>query len=392
MYFADLASKYCKPLNDKTLIGSIPFWSNCNNNIQSTITLIYNAAQLYATFLLISGNSNIEVNLFSIFIIQITAFMGTLSRKGIINNFHWHFIYLFQYLLFGIAFIGNSNIISLKNVVIVLILWTLRTKINVNKFFLWSCVSLIILFTKHVKNNTMLFILLFIIYNIFNYFDLCFDKKREFNHNIVEKNTIIENTNLHLINIKLKNKVEYKPGQYFNLYIDKEKRPYTPIHFNIENNTIEFLIKDYGNNKISQRICALKKDMCIHLDGPFGNNYYDKERDNLFINETIINKKNILMFYCGTGITPFYSILKNITENTKYNFKLFGSLHNKSDNVFTNIKQKIFYSDNKLTPKKINKIIGKYNSDDTVILLCGTENYNNMILTIIKEKFVVYKW
>lgn len=98
------------------------------------------------------------------------------------------------------------------------------------------------------------------------------------------------------------------------------------------------------------------------------------------------------MFYCGTGITPFYSILKNITENTKYNFKLFGSLHNKSDNVFTNIKQKIFYSDNKLTPKKINKIIGKYNSDDTVILLCGTENYNNMILTNIKEKFVVYKW
>lgn len=95
---------------------------------------------------------------------------------------------------------------------------------------------------------------------------------------------------MHLINIKLKNKIKYKPGQYFNLYIDKEKRPYTPIHFNVENNTIEFLIKDYGNNKISQRICAFKKDMCIHLDGPFGNNYYDKETDNLFINETIINK------------------------------------------------------------------------------------------------------
>jgi ferredoxin-NADP reductase len=395
MYFADLASKYYKPLNDNLghKIGSLPFWSDCSNSIQSIITIIYNVAQIYATFLLISGSSNVEVNLASIFIIQITAFMGTLSKKGIINNFQWHFIYLFQYLLFGIAFICNSNIISLNNFVIVFIIWTLRTKININKFFLWSCVSLIILFTKYIQNNTLLFISIFIIYHIFNYFDLCFDKKRETNnHNILEKNIIIENTKLHLINIKLKNKVEYKSGQYFNLYIDKEKRPYTPIHFNIENNTVEFLIKDYENNKVSEKICALKKSMCIHLDGPFGNNYYDKEADHLFINETQINKKNILMFYCGTGITPFYSILQHVNKKTKYNFKLFGSLHNKSENCFTHIKQKIFYSENKLTPEKINKILCKYTSDDTIILLCGIENYNNMIINTIKEKFMVYKW
>ena len=98
------------------------------------------------------------------------------------------------------------------------------------------------------------------------------------------------------------------------------------------------------------------------------------------------------MFYCGTGITPFYSILKNINEKTKYKFKLFGSLHNKSENCFTDIKQKLFYGDNKLTPQKINKIISKYRSANTIILLCGTENYNNMILNTIKKTFVVYKW
>jgi ferredoxin-NADP reductase len=394
MYFADLTSNYFKPLNDNLgfKIASLPFWSGCSDIIQSIITNIYTQAQIYVTFLLISGHSNIEINLAAIFVIQVTAFMGTLSRKGIINNFHWHLIYLLQYLLIIIAFIGNSNIISLKNYVIVFILWTFRTKLNVNKFFLWSCVGLITVFTKYIQNNTILIMCLFILYNIFNYFNLCFDKKRETNHNIVEKNIIIENTKLHLINIKPKNNIEYKSGQYFNLYIDKEKRPYTPINFNIENNTIDFLIKDYGNNKISEKICALKKGMCIHLDGPFGKNYYDKEIDSLFINETHIDKKNILMFYCGTGITPFYSILKNVNEKTKYKFKLFGSLHNKSENCFTDIKQKLFYGDNKLTPQKINKIISKYRSTNTIILLCGTENYNNMILNTIKETFVVYKW
>ena len=112
MYFADLASNYFKPLNYKVgLINSLPFWSGCSDMFQSIITNIYTQAQIYITFLLISGHSNIELNLAAIFVIQVTAFMGTLSRKGIINNFHWHLIYVLQYLVIIIAFIGNSNII-----------------------------------------------------------------------------------------------------------------------------------------------------------------------------------------------------------------------------------------------------------------------------------------
>jgi ferredoxin-NADP reductase len=100
------------------------------------------------------------------------------------------------------------------------------------------------------------------------------------------------------------------------------------------------------------------------------------------------------MFYCGTGITPFYSILNNIKSNTKYKFKLFGSLNNESENYlkFKNIKQKIFYSSNKLTPKKVNKILSKYCSDNTTILLCGSEGYNNMIINAINNKFTICIW
>jgi NAD(P)H-flavin reductase len=398
MYCADLVSKYYKPVNDNLgfKIGSLPFWSNCSTKLQSIITNFYTLAQIFITFLLVSGKTSIEINLIAIFIIQITAFMGTLSKKGIINNFQWHLVYLLEYLIFAIAFINNTNIITLKNVFITFIIWILRTKMNVNKFCLWTCVSLTILFTKYIQSTPVLYISLFygfvVMFNIFNYFGLCYDKKRESSHSTVENNTTIENTKLHLISIKLKSKVEYKPGQYFNLFIDKEKRPYSPIHFNETDNIIEFFIKDYGNNKMSEKICDFKKDMYVHLDGAFGNNYYDKDLDALFINETQIHKKNVLMFYCGTGITPFYSILQNATEKSKYKFKLFGSLHDKSDNYFTSINQTIFYSDNKLTPTKVSEIIDEYNFDDTVILLCGTENYNNMITDTIKETFETYKW
>lgn len=132
--------------------------------------------------------------------------------------------------------------------------------------------------------------------------------------------------------------------------------------------------------------------MCIHIDGPFGNNYYDKNSDLLIFNHKEISNKNILIFYCGTGITPFYSILKNINTNTKYKFKVFGSLTNEAEKYFKDIKQKIFYSNNKLTAKKLKKIISKYNSNNTTILLCGNENYNNMIINAVDNNFTICKW
>jgi len=202
---------------------------------------------------------------------------------------------------------------------------------------------------------------------------------------------------------------DFKPGQYFNLYIDKEKRPYNPISYDISNNTLQFFIKDYGmENKISERICAFKEGMTIHLEGPFGKSCYYKCSDSIIVFnnliEKIIEKTNILMFYCGTGITPFYSLINNVNTNTKYKFKLFGSLKNESENYFKfsnhkNVKHKLFYSVNKLTSKNIHKILKKYKSSDTTILICGNNNYNNMVIDAVNSfdknygnKFTIYTW
>ena len=391
MFFADLASYYTKPLNDKLgfKINSLPFWSNCCNNLQIIITTIYTFAQIMATFILITLKSNIETNFIAICVIQIAAFMATLSKKGIINNFQWHLIYLFQYILLFILFFNNRSIFTFENLFIGILLWICRTRLSVNKFFLWSVVSIIYLFNNYVKNNTLLFGVLILLYFGFNHYNLVMDKKREYNHNSIKTNMNISYTSLHKIEIKLKESLKYHPGQYINLYIDKEKNPYTPIEFNKEENTITFFIKNYKNNKISEKICLLKEKMSIHLDGAFGNNYYYKEKDLLIYNNKPIEHTNILMFYCGTGITPFYSILTNLQSNTKYKCKIFGSLKNEKENCL-DIKQKIFYSENKLTIKKINKILKKYDSNNTTILVCGNENYNNLFLDV--KNFTICNW
>ena len=394
MYFADLVSYFYKPKEDSLgyKIGSLPFWSGCSKQLQSIISTLYTFAQIYITYLLVSSNSNIEINLFAIFIIQITAFMGTLSKKGFINNFHWHFIYLFQYVVTFLLFFNHKNIFTIQNLIIGLIIWALRTKLSVNKFSLWTLVSILILISKYFKSNTLIILVAVILYNIFNYFGVFFDKKREINHNIIKQNKKTDDANLHEIKIKMKQKTDYNPGQYYNLYIDKEKRPYTPIHIDKNENVVTFFIKDYKNNKISEKICNLSEESYIHVNGPFGSNFYDKNNDKIIYNNNEINTKNIVMFYCGTGITPFYSILKNLNKNTKYFFKIIGSLKNENENILNDIKQTIFYSTNKLTSKKIKKIIKKYNPLDTTILLCGSESYNNFVSENITKEFNVCKW
>lgn len=220
-------------------------------------------------------------------------------------------------------------------------------------------------------------------------YNLIFDKKREINHNIVISNKNLINSDLHIINIKMKNNIEYKSGQYYNIYFDKEKRSYTPISFNKETNSLQFYIKDYKNNKMSEKICSIQDNTFVHLEGPFGISYYDKEKDLIIYKNNPIKYENILMFYCGTGITPFYSMITNFVLNTRYKYKLFGSLHDKRDKYFK-LKHKIYYSDNKINIKKINKILKLYNPKTTCLLICGNENYQNLFLNI--PNYNIYKW
>ena len=219
---------------------------------------------------------------------------------------------------------------------------------------------------------------------------MIFDKKRVKSNNEVIENKSINNH--HSITIKLVKKIEFNPGQYFNIFVDGVKRPYTPI--SIEGKNIKFLIKKYKNGEISPKICNSTENKEIMILGPFGQNYYNKDKDIIMMNGKEVKTQNILMFSCGTGITPFYNIITNLVENTKYKIKLFCSFKSKNDIFLADkIKSKLFLSDKnkRLNPKRLSKILKKYKTRDTTILVCGTESYQEMVISSSKT-YNTIKW
>jgi len=139
-----------------------------------------------------------------------------------------------------------------------------------------------------------------------------FDKRNLFETNDrVMFNEQISKT-FHLIRIKLARGL-YEPGhQYVNLFVDREKKPYTPIKYN--NDVMTFSIK-YYDKRFSNKLTDLYiKDKVVYCKGAFGNNFYDPLLDSFICNNKEITKHNILMLSCGTGITPFYSLLTSFLQ------------------------------------------------------------------------------
>ena len=188
------------------------------------------------------------------------------------------------------------------------------------------------------------------------------------------------------------NPVCFKPGQYMNLFVDTEKRPYIPITYN--GNIIKFCIKSYDSVSSSQRLTSLyTKDKVVYLKGAFGNKYYNPSDDALICNSSTIKETTVLMFSCGTGITPFYSILSNLNTNTRYNFKLFASFRTSDEAHLTSglssdVDLFISMDGNRITADIITKHI--VSLEDVIVLICGTTGYNNMVTEICHKYGKMY--
>ena len=80
------------------------------------------------------------------------------------------------------------------------------------------------------------------------------------------------------------------------------------------------------------------------------------------------------MFLCGTGITPFYSMIKNLKEDTKYQIYLYSSYKDKNQMylydilVHKNLTKEIFLSENKLNDDKISEIFNNFNNLNTFVV------------------------
>ena len=99
------------------------------------------------------------------------------------------------------------------------------------------------------------------------------------------------------------------------------------------------------------------------------------------------------MLSCGTGITPFYSILTNLHPNSRYTFELFASFRNKEDAYLANDIQgtsQVYLSceGNKITTDIVKAIITEI--EEPVVLICGTHGYTTMIQQVCEENQTEY--
>jgi len=319
--------------------------------------------------------------LYLAFPIQLAAFLMTLVRKNIISAKLYH-------LLYGLAllsgYIVNFFCYSLYfSILIGFILYYLRIICKMNKYYMWFCVFALF----HMQTIPIYLFIASIIYLLFG--DTLFEKSNRLeSNNIVVSNKILSSDH-YLIKIKSANKLDFKPGQYINLYYNTEKRPYTPIHIDSKTNEIEFLIKSYSNGKISPQITEnYLINSIIYFKGPFGTKYYSDSEDLFYSNSVPLNKTNILMFSCGTGITPFYSMIQNLSKQTKYNIHLYSSFKSPDQSYLfdsvqnhSKLSKYAYFSSisDKLNSDKLDLILKSFDLSNIVVFICGTNFYNQMI-------------
>ena len=95
----------------------------------------------------------------------------------------------------------------------------------------------------------------------------------------------------------------YNPDK--NSVIDK--KPYT-VYNVIDQSTFQLLVKQYEDGVMSSYICSLEVNQTVKMKG------FDH-----FIDLDVLHKnRSIVILAAGTGITPFYRIIKELSVNTLF--------------------------------------------------------------------------
>lgn len=86
-----------------------------------------------------------------------------------------------------------------------------------------------------------------------------------------------------------------------------DKKPYT-VYNVVDHSTFQLLVKKYENGIMSSYVCSLQANQTAQMQG------FDH-----FIDLNVLHKnKNIIILAAGTGITPFYRIIKELSTNKHF--------------------------------------------------------------------------
>jgi ferredoxin-NADP reductase len=102
----------------------------------------------------------------------------------------------------------------------------------------------------------------------------------------------------------------FKPGQFVNLYIQKENQPLLARPYSIASSPsnkeyLELTIKIVEGGRFTPRVAELKVGDEVKIGGPFGKFFFlDEEK-----------MKKLVLIGGGCGITPFVSMIRYVVDN-----------------------------------------------------------------------------
>jgi ferredoxin-NADP reductase/lipid-A-disaccharide synthase-like uncharacterized protein len=463
MKLADISTGFLRENRKETTTATMPYWSGCPPRLQSVIKYFYTHSQFMATIACLF--SKVPYILAVAFPIQIASFLMTLVRKQIISAFWYHALYGGS---LAVVYLINSAdpalyVISLLGMMMMYI----RIQLKCNKYALWILTAFIggciqyALSSAGYHEKVRMFTLIgvfftipsftvfayhFTVANLSRSYDVKFriqpttvfgvwimsvlfegprHIREESNHRVKENVTIRSESGSHnKITIQLcETYPNYRPGMYFNLYFDTAKRPYTPIEIDTteDTDTVTFLVKRVDAGEVSPMVCdKYTENRTVFVKGPFGRKYYDPSNHRFMCDGQQVTAKIIIMFSCGSGITPFYSMgsawIKNKNENHQENdqeLHYMSSYRTRDDAVLrvtgTGVQEKLFISseNSKLAPMTVidyfaglvNPVVTTRKTiirpDDIAVFICGTRQYSQMVkesCSIYSHDIKCYEW
>jgi ferredoxin-NADP reductase len=196
-----------------------------------------------------------------------------------------------------------------------------------------------------------------------------------------------------ILDIDIPTSSQFVTGMYYNIYVNGEKRAYTPIVPSATHtNVLQFYIKSYSfPNALSKQIIHTYKVYdSIIMKGPFGNKSY--VNDTLRIGKKIIDTPNLLFISCGTGATPFLSIFNARPScNSKYNFTWVHVGDDEQNVIPRNLFKEIhFYNrENRLSEQDLRTYRQEHDPHSRTIFVCGPHEFIGMVKQVFDNDTVV---
>ena len=150
MILADIATFITNNNKENTTMRNMPYDSSISNEKRKKITRFQSNMQISATLYMLG---NTDTTFFTLYPIQLAAFLMTLVRKNIIDGIMWHKIYTILLIINVLTFINIELIYIIKKLVLYHLFKEFRFTMNINKYISWTIIFIIYFILGEIIKN-----------------------------------------------------------------------------------------------------------------------------------------------------------------------------------------------------------------------------------------------